>query len=66
MTKKSWRTPELEVYGTVSDLTRQVGPIPPKHPGQHDEIPQGEDLAIQCPPGLFDMGVCEDGIGGTS
>ena len=61
ITKKSWQTPKLEVFGLLQDLTQGPGGVgePPKFAGVHDNIPQGEDLQVQCPPGQFNMdGTC--------
>jgi hypothetical protein len=66
--KKSWETPKLEVFGLLREMTQDAGGKgePPKFAGVHDNIPQGEDLLIQCPPGQFNMdGTC-NGIGAVS
>jgi hypothetical protein len=61
--KKTWKTPSVEAFGTMCEKTEQTGDPPnAKLPGTFDGDPF-ED----CPPGQVLMGdICVDGSGGVS
>lgn len=61
MTKKTWETPELEVFGSMQALTAQGEPPNAKFAGTHDGAPHQD-----CPPGQVKMGAGFCGLAGTS